>query len=90
MQKVKNSGYAAKDNTRITCANNNRWYAEKDFKQLDELDNAKVSKLLECITCQDSWEDIANWYRVSGPFENEVIVEGMDSRVTVEKELWFF
>jgi len=69
-------GYAAKDNTRITCANNNRWYAEKDFKQLDALDNAKVSQLLECITCQDSWEDIKNWYRVSGQFENEVIVEG--------------
>ena len=45
------------------------------------MDNAKVSQLLECITCQDSWEDIKNWYRVSGQFENEVIVEGMDPQV---------
>jgi len=79
-----NLGYSPKDNTKLVCANNNRWYSEKDFKQIYALDQTKINALLECITCTTSWKDIKDMYRSTGPFANEVIVEGMNSRVNLE------
>ena len=85
-----NSGYSPKDNAKIICANNNQWYSDKDYKQINELDSAKVDALLECITCSSSWEDIKDMYRSTGIYSNEVIVGGMDSQVNLEGDFGRF